>query len=140
MRRGSIRLRLSLAAAIAVVVVLAIAGAGLVYLFERHVERQVETDLTVDLNQVIAATKEAVVNAAKHSGAPTVDVYAEVEPALVSVFVRDRGRGFDPEAVPEDRHGLSGSVVGRMQRHGGTARVRSTVGSGTEITLELPRG
>jgi signal transduction histidine kinase/phage shock protein PspC (stress-responsive transcriptional regulator) len=89
---------------------------------------------------LVAATKEAVVNAAKHSGAPTVDVYAEVEPALVSVFVRDRGRGFDPEAVPEDRHGLSGSVVGRMQRHGGTARVRSTVGSGTEITLELPRG
>jgi signal transduction histidine kinase len=92
------------------------------------------------LGALVAATKEAVVNAAKHSGAPTVDVYAEVEPALVSVFVRDRGRGFDVDAVPEDRHGLSGSVVGRMQRHGGTARVRSTVGSGTEITLEMPRG
>ena len=91
------------------------------------------------LGALVAATKEAVVNAAKHSGAPSVDVYAEVEPALVSVFVRDRGRGFDPDAVPEDRHGLSGSVVGRMQRHGGTATVRSTVGNGTEITLELPR-
>jgi len=92
------------------------------------------------LGALVAATKEAVVNAAKHSGAPTVDVYAEVEPALVSVFVRDRGRGFDPEAVAPDRHGLSGSVVGRMERHGGTASIRSTPGSGTEITLELPRG
>jgi signal transduction histidine kinase len=89
---------------------------------------------------LVAATREAVINAAKHSGAPSVDVYAEVEPTLVSVFVRDRGRGFDPAAVPEDRHGLSGSVVGRMVRHGGTAVVRSTRGSGTEIRLEVPRG
>jgi signal transduction histidine kinase len=92
------------------------------------------------LGALVAAAREAVVNAAKHSGAPSVDVYAEVEPALVSVFVRDRGRGFDPAAVPADRHGLSGSVVGRMERHGGTASVRSTVGSGTEVRLELPRG
>jgi signal transduction histidine kinase len=89
---------------------------------------------------LVAATREAVMNAAKHSGAPTVDVYAEVEPALVSVFVRDRGRGFDPAAVPADRHGLSGSVVGRMERHGGTATVRSSAGTGTEVRLELPRG
>jgi len=89
---------------------------------------------------LVAAAREAVVNAAKHSGAPSVDVYAEVEPSIVSVFVRDRGHGFDPSAVPEDRHGLSGSVVGRMERHGGTAVVRSTPGSGTEVQLELPRG
>jgi signal transduction histidine kinase len=92
------------------------------------------------LGALVAASREAVVNAAKHSGAPTVDVYAEVEPAGVSVFVRDRGRGFDPAAVPTDRHGLSGSVVGRMARHGGTASIRSTIGSGTEVRLELPRG
>jgi signal transduction histidine kinase len=89
---------------------------------------------------LVAAAREAVVNAAKHSGTPSVDVYAEVEPALVSVFVRDRGKGFDPSTVPEDRHGLSGSVVGRMERHAGTAVVRSTPGSGTEVRLELPRG
>jgi signal transduction histidine kinase len=92
------------------------------------------------LGALVAASREAVVNAAKHSGAPTVDVYAEVEPAGVSVFVRDRGRGFDPAGVPTDRHGLSGSVVGRMARHGGTASIRSTIGSGTEVRLELPRG
>ena len=91
------------------------------------------------LSALVAATREAVVNAARHAGAPVVDVYAEVEPTAVSVFVRDRGKGFDPEAVPADRHGLAGSVVGRMQRHGGTARVRSAPGDGTEVQLELPR-
>ena len=88
---------------------------------------------------LIDATREAVVNAAKHSGAPAVDVYAEVEDKSVTVFVRDRGAGFDPSAVPQDRHGLEGSVVGRMKRQGGTATIRSTPGEGTEVRLELPR-
>ena len=106
------------------------------------VEVVVVGDLPLDerVTALVAATREAVVNAARHSGAPAVDVYAEVEPLLVSVFVRDRGCGFDPAAVPSDRHGLSGSVVGRMARHGGTAAVRSTPGEGTEVRLELPRG
>ena len=54
-----------------------------------------------------------------------MSVYAEVEPEQVTVFVRDRGPGFDPDAVPEDRLGLRQSVVGRMERNGGTAAVRS---------------
>ena len=91
------------------------------------------------LSALVSAAREAVVNAAKHAGAPQVQVYAEVEPALVTVFVRDRGRGFDPDAVPGDRYGLSESVVGRVTRAGGTARVRSAPGEGTEIRLEVPR-
>jgi signal transduction histidine kinase len=87
-----------------------------------------------------AATREAVVNAAKHSGAPLVQVYAEVEPDRVTVFVRDRGKGFDPEQVPPDRYGLKESVIGRVERVGGSVRVRSTVGEGTEVCLEAPRG
>lgn len=98
-----------------------------------------DTALDERSTALVAATREAVINAAKHSGAAVVDVYAEVEPSVVSVFVRDRGRGFDPTAVPSDRHGLSGSVVGRMTRHGGSAAVRSAPGDGTEIHLELPR-
>jgi signal transduction histidine kinase len=86
-----------------------------------------------------AAAREAVVNAAKHSGASLVQVYAEVEPETVTVFVRDRGRGFDPSTVPEDRYGLVESVVGRMQRAGGTATVRSAPGEGTEVRLEVRR-
>lgn len=86
-----------------------------------------------------AAAREALVNAAKHSGAPLVQVFAEVEPGRAAVFVRDRGTGFDPEQVPADRYGLRESVVGRVERAGGTAAVRSSPG-GTEVRLEVPRG
>ena len=79
-------------------------------------------------------------NAAKHAGTGRVDVYAEVDDAAVDVFVRDRGRGFDPAAVPEDRYGVRHSILDRMERHGGTAEVRSTPGEGTEVRLHLPDG
>jgi signal transduction histidine kinase len=86
-----------------------------------------------------AATREALVNAAKHSGATAADLYTEVTPERVSVFVRDRGKGFDPATVPDDRRGLRDSVSGRLTRLGGTAEVRSAVGEGTEVELMLPR-
>jgi signal transduction histidine kinase len=86
-----------------------------------------------------AATREALVNAAKHSGATAADLYTEVTPERVSVFVRDRGAGFDPAAVPPDRRGLRDSVSGRLSRLGGTADVRSAPGEGTEVELSLPR-
>jgi signal transduction histidine kinase len=85
------------------------------------------------------ATREALVNAAKYAAPSPVTVYAEVEPDKVTVFVRDRGPGFDPDTVPTDRLGLRESVVGRMARHGGQAVVRSVVGEGTEVQLEMPR-
>ena len=86
-----------------------------------------------------AATREALVNAAKHSGAASADLYTEVTPERVSVFVRDRGAGFDAAAVPVDRRGLRDSVTGRLGRLGGTATVRSAPGEGTEVELVLPR-
>ncbi len=86
-----------------------------------------------------AATREALVNAAKHSGAASADLYTEVTPERVSVFVRDRGAGFDAAAVPADRRGLRDSVTGRLTRLGGTATVRSSPGEGTEVELVLPR-
>jgi signal transduction histidine kinase len=91
------------------------------------------------LSALVRAAREAMVNAARHADAPVVDVFAECVDNTVEVFVRDRGRGFDPAAVPPDRMGLAGSVVGRMERHGGTARVRSAPGEGTEISLSMPR-
>jgi signal transduction histidine kinase len=94
---------------------------------------------TPPLQALVAATREALVNAVKHAGVDTVSLYAEVTPGCVEVFVRDRGCGFDPESVPSDRFGLAQSVVGRMERHGGKAVVRSTPGSGTEVRLEVSR-
>jgi len=98
-----------------------------------------DTPLDEQLEAVVHATREALVNAAKYAGGSAISVYAEVEPEQVTVFVRDRGPGFDLDAVPEDRLGLRQSVVGRMQRHGGRATVRSESGAGTEVQLEMPR-
>ena len=94
---------------------------------------------TPSLHAAVAATREALSNAARHSGATTVSLYAEVAADRVEVFVRDRGCGFAPDGVPADRFGLSQSVVGRMERHGGRAVVRSAVGEGTEVRLEVSR-
>jgi signal transduction histidine kinase len=91
------------------------------------------------LATLLSSTREAMINAAKHAQVGEVSVYAEVEPAEVHVFIRDRGIGFDPDDIPEDRHGLADSVHGRMRRHGGEASVRSTPGEGTEVHLRMPR-
>ena len=88
---------------------------------------------------LVAAGREAARNAATHAGVDTIDVYLEVEPERVSLFVRDRGAGFDPAAVPADRRGLADSVLGRVRRAGGQAEVLSTPGEGTEIELSVPR-
>ena len=99
-------------------------------------------DLPLDtrLASLAAATREAVLNAAKHApGSGPVRVYAEVSGAAIEVFVRDRGPGFDPATVPADRLGLRESVVGRMERAGGRAEVRSVRDEGTEVHLVLPR-
>ena len=83
----------------------------------------------------VSALREAATNAARHAGAERVDVYVEVEADTLTGFVRDRGKGFDPAAVPADRRGLADSVVGRTRRAGGTAAVRSRPGEGTEVSV-----
>jgi signal transduction histidine kinase/phage shock protein PspC (stress-responsive transcriptional regulator) len=90
---------------------------------------------------VIAAAREAMTNAAKFAGdSGQVRVYAEIDGERVSVFVRDRGPGFDADAVPADRRGMRESIVGRMERHGGRATINSVLGEGTEVELELEGG
>ena len=91
------------------------------------------------LRALLDAAKEATVNAAKWSGADQVSVYAEVEPDTVMIYVRDRGQGFDPEAVPEGRQGIAQSIKARVARFGGTAVIRSAPGDGTEVQVSIPR-
>jgi signal transduction histidine kinase len=98
-----------------------------------------DCDLDDDLRALLAAAREATVNAVKWSGAPVVSIFAEVEPGQVALFVRDRGRGFDPTAVPPDRKGLAQSIHARMARRGGTVVVRTAPGGGTEVSLTMPR-
>ncbi len=104
------------------------------------VEAVVVGDCPLDdhLRALLAAGKEATVNAAKWSGAPSVSLFAEVEADAVSMFVRDRGAGFDPDQVPADRKGLTESIRGRMSRLGGEAIVKSSAGDGTEVALTMP--
>lgn len=98
-----------------------------------------DCELTPELTAIVRAAREAMVNAAKHAGVDRIDVYAEVDPELVSVYVRDRGRGFDLATVDEDRMGVRGSIVERVKRAGGRAIIRTMPGEGTEVRLELPR-
>lgn len=87
---------------------------------------------------VIAAMREAIVNAARHANVGQVSVFAQISAEGMEVFVRDRGVGFDPAAVPLDRRGVSESIVGRMERNGGSALLKSQESGGTEWTLTLP--
>ena len=87
---------------------------------------------------LLGAVREATVNAAKHAGVDAIAVYLEAEEHLLSAFVRDRGRGFDPALVPADRHGIAGSIVGRLERAGGHAALLSSPGEGTEVQLYVP--
>jgi len=97
-----------------------------------------DTECGEGVAALVAAAREALVNAARHAGVETVSLYAEVEADELSVFVRDRGAGFDMDTVEDSRHGVRGSIIGRMQRHGGRAKIRSAPGEGTEVRLTMP--
>ncbi|VEI14269.1 ATP-binding protein [Actinomyces viscosus] len=89
-----------------------------------------------DTEVIVAATREALSNAVRH-GAPPVSLYVEAGDQRLEVFVRDHGPGFDLDAIAEDRHGVRESIIARMERHGGSARVRR-MATGTEVALSLP--
>lgn len=91
-----------------------------------------------DVRSLLAATREAAVNAAKHAEVTAVDVYVEVERDTLSAFIRDRGRGFDPGAIDGDRQGIRRSIIERVERRGGTASIWSAPGEGTEVELSVP--
>jgi signal transduction histidine kinase len=95
-------------------------------------------DATTDAEPIVQAMREAAVNAAKHSGVKQISVYAEVGEDEITIYVRDRGRGFTVKSIPPDRFGVRESVIARMERHGGTAAIRSSRKTGTEVRLALP--
>lgn len=86
---------------------------------------------------LLGAAREAMTNAARHAGGNRISVFAEVADGRIEVFVRDRGGGFDVDAVPSDRRGVRESIVGRMRRAGGRATITSSPESGTEVELCL---
>jgi signal transduction histidine kinase len=95
-------------------------------------------EMTPAVAAVLAASREALVNAAKFSGATQLSMYSELTSGQLTVFVRDRGKGFEPALVDGDRRGIRDSIEGRLRSVGGTAEVRSSPGAGTEVALSLP--
>lgn len=91
------------------------------------------------LDALVLAAREAMANAAKHSGVDEVAVFVDVEDDGISVFVRDRGAGFAPAEIGPDRQGIAESIRGRMERAGGRAVVTAAPGEGTEIELRMAR-
>jgi signal transduction histidine kinase/phage shock protein PspC (stress-responsive transcriptional regulator) len=122
--------------------------AGAMQAMAREVEQRY--DVRIDLVMVgdaplddqgtalVAAAREACVNAAQHSGEVSVSVFAEVTSDSIEAFVRDRGRGFDPSATVADRHGIAQSIEARIERVGGTAEIDSSPGAGTEVRVRVP--
>jgi signal transduction histidine kinase len=95
--------------------------------------------LSDELTPLVLAAREAMANAAKFSASDEISVYSEATDDTVSVFVRDRGAGFDRSDVPADRKGLTESIEGRLERAGGRATITSAPGKGTEVELSIPR-
>jgi signal transduction histidine kinase/phage shock protein PspC (stress-responsive transcriptional regulator) len=108
---------------------------------EMRVEVVTVGDASLDEADMVflAALREAATNAVRHSDAEKIDVYVEVGDDVLTGFVRDTGRGFDPTCVPDDRHGITDSIIARIERAGGRATVTSSPGEGTEVEIEMPR-
>ncbi|HZR94337.1 MAG TPA: PspC domain-containing protein [Gaiellaceae bacterium] len=102
-----------------------------------EVVRTGDAPLDERTSTLVLAAREAMANAARHAGVEEVSVFLDAGPDGISMWVRDRGKGFDADAVAADRRGLSESIRGRMERVGGSARVVSAPGAGTEVELVL---
>ncbi len=98
-----------------------------------------DAPMSEPLAALVAASREALVNAAKFSGQSGLSLFFEVEGGRAKAYVRDGGGGFDPESVSDDRRGIRDSIVGRLERHGGSGKVTSEPGGGTEVEMEVPR-
>ena len=117
------------------------AAAEIEALYKVRVELVTVGDWPLDeqLGALVSAAREAMTNAAKFAGGDEIDLFAEVGAERIEVYIRDRGVGFDPTAIPADRHGLRHSILERMSQHGGRAEIRSDPGEGTEVELSIQR-
>ncbi len=108
-------------------------------------DHQVPVDVVVvgdspltDANRaLVGAASEAMVNAAKHSGAERISLYFEAEDGDLTVYVTDQGEGFNKSEVLSDRKGIRNSIIERIEKSGGSASIDSVRGEGTEVILKM---
>lgn len=96
-----------------------------------------DTQPTEHTNALLEATQQALTNASTH-GKPAISLYVECGSAQIQVFVRDHGDGFDVADIPADRMGIRHSIIGRVERAGGTVKIVSRPQWGTEVRMTLP--
>ena len=99
-----------------------------------------DAELTAELTGIIEATKEAMINAAKHSGSDTIIVHCSAEGDDLNVLVRDRGQGFDSASAQQLNRGIENSIVRRVEKYGGSVTVQSSESFGTEVEMLIPLG
>ncbi len=104
------------------------------YGIEVRVVIREDAPMTPPVAAAVDATREALANAARHSGAPVINLYSEVKDGRIHIYIRDRGIGFDPESIEEGR-GLRHSLRSRMEAVGGSVSIESTPGEGTEVEI-----
>jgi PAS domain S-box-containing protein len=97
-------------------------------------EGSVPDDLKVALYRI---TQEALNNVAKHADAGQARVRLRHLPGKVELTIRDDGKGFDPDQIPDGRFGLAG-ICERARLFGGGATIESQPDHGTLITVSLP--
>lgn len=129
-----------------------LAGADLVSAALRNAALKVESDHQIPVDVVtvgdhpvdeasaalVGAATEAMVNAAKHSGAERMSLYFEAEEGRLAVYVTDQGSGFNPAAAVSEGRGIARSIRSRLEKAGGEVDIVSELGEGTEVAMSLP--
>jgi signal transduction histidine kinase len=93
------------------------------------------------VEELSGAVRQALDNVVRHARATTATVFGERDGAEISISVRDDGIGFDfdeDRLGADGRLGISRSMAGRIEQLGGTMRIRTAPGRGTEVEFRLP--
>jgi len=88
--------------------------------------------------EALRILQEALTNVRKHARAGRVEVRLRGTAQMVEIHIADDGQGFDPEALPLERHYGLRIMRERAERLGGEFHIESKPGAGTRITVRLP--
>ncbi len=108
---------------------LVVSATGPIWLPVRHVE------------ELTAAVRQALDNVVEHAAASRVALFAEEDDGTVVVAVRDDGAGFsydEARLAADGKMGILKSIKGRVEQLGGSMRLETAPGAGTEIELQVP--
>ncbi len=106
---------------------------------EMMVNLNIENEISMSLEAeqaIYRMIQESLANIARHSKATQVDISVIFNATALAVKVEDNGQGFDLEHKPNGI-GLR-TIIERAEEIGGQAQVKSVLGKGTAICIDLP--